>query len=111
MFAVSIPDSETRETIKNVYDRHKILIEPHGAVGWAGLQRFINENRSDINASQLTVTLETAHPAKFPEEIEKILGINPLLPASLSNLDQKEEKMVKMDNNYNEFKNILKIEY
>jgi threonine synthase len=108
MYAVSIPDSETRDTIKNVYDRHKILIEPHGAVGWAGLQRYINENRSDINSSQLTVTLETAHPAKFPEEIEKILGVNPNLPPSLTHLDEKEEKMLKMDNSYKDFKEYLR---
>ncbi len=111
MYAVSISDLETRNTIKNVFDRHKILLEPHGAVGWAGLQHYINENPGEINSSQLTVTLETAHPAKFPKEISEILGIEPVLPLNLSNLDDKEEKMVMMNNSYKEFKEFLKKEY
>ena len=108
MYAVSISDLETRNTIKNVYERHKILLEPHGAVGWAGLQHYINENPEEINSSQLTVTLETAHPAKFPKEISEILGIDPVLPSSLSNLDNKEERMIRMENNYMDFKEYLR---
>jgi threonine synthase len=110
MVAVCISDAETRETIKNVYDRHKILLEPHGAVGWAGLQHYFNEFQGK-DSSQLTVTLETAHPAKFPKEIQEITGIDPALPASLSHLDEKAEEMVKMENNYIEFKKYLITKY
>jgi threonine synthase len=111
MFAISITDEETRKTIKRVYDRHKIILEPHGAVGWEGLQQFFAMNPSNKYNNQLTVTLETAHPAKFPNEIQEILGIDPKLPVSLSNLDEKKEEMVMMENNYDEFKEYLKKEF
>ncbi len=108
MFAVSINDNETRETIKQVYYRHKIILEPHGAVGWAGLQHYFTDNPKDNYPYQLSVMLETAHPAKFPQEINSILGIDPVLPASLLNLENKEEQMVNMENNYEGFKEFLK---
>jgi len=111
MFAISITDEETRKTIKRVYDRHKIILEPHGAVGWEGLQQFFAMNPSNKYNNQLTVTLETAHPAKFPKEIQEILSIDPKLPVSLSNLDEKKEEMVMMENNYDEFKEYLKKEF
>jgi len=107
MYAVSINDELTRDTIKYVCEKHNVLLEPHGAVGWAGLQKFYTENKNFNHNSQLSVTLETAHPAKFPKEINNILGIDPILPASLADLDNKEEKMTQMKNDYNSFKNFL----
>ena len=37
IFSVSVTDEQTRKTIKNVYDRYHVVLEQHGAVGWAGL--------------------------------------------------------------------------
>lgn len=107
-FAVSVSDAETRQTIKDIYDRHKIIIEPHGSVGWKGLQKYYAAHTEENNPYQLAITLETAHPAKFPAEINEILGIDPALPASLSNLENKKEEMVAMANDYNAFKEYLK---
>jgi threonine synthase len=53
------------------------------------------------------VVLETAHPAKFPEEINKVLGFNPALPPSLAGLDGKSEEIFSLTNNYAEFKRYL----
>ena len=111
MYAVSIDDSETRQTIKKVYEKHKVLLEPHGAVGFAGLHHFFNDNPTFNNPNQLTVSLETAHPAKFPIEIQQILGFDPELPKSLANLENKEEKMVKINSTYEAFKNFLVSNY
>lgn len=111
MFAVSISDSETRNTLKKVYDRHKVLLEPHGAVGFSGLQIYYEKNSAVNNEEQLSVTLETAHPAKFPQEINQILGIDPELPPSLLNLENKTEKMVKLPVSYEKFKQYLKSNY
>ena len=107
MYAISISDEQTKATIKEVYERHKILIEPHGAVGWAGLHEFFKEQPTNNNSEQLTVTLETAHPAKFPGEINQILNVDPVLPPSLHNLDQKDEIMLGMEHNYELFKAYL----
>ena len=103
IFSVSIADSETRQTIKNIYERYRIVLEQHGAVGWAGLEKYF----SSISKKQLAVSLETAHPAKFPEEIEKILGFTPELPASMKGIDQRRGAAVAMTNNYDNFKNYL----
>lgn len=76
MFAVSVSDDETRRTINEVYERYKVLLEPHGAVGWAGLMRYLET----VERWEPSVSLETADPAKFPEEIIRLLGIEPPCP-------------------------------
>jgi threonine synthase len=103
IFSVSISDQETRQTIKNIYERYRIVLEQHGAVGWAGLTKYFSTDAK----KQLAVSLETAHPAKFPEEIQKLLGINPDLPASMKGLDQRQGNAIAMRNNYDNFKNYL----
>lgn len=111
MYAVSISDSETRETIKKVYKKHHLLLEPHGAVAWAGLMNNFEIHLSDADPDQLCVSLETAHPAKFPEEIRALLGVEPDLPDSLKGLDEKEEKFEYLKNDYDQFKLFLKDNY
>ena len=111
MFAVSVSDDTTRENIKRVYDRHKVLLEPHGAVGWEGLRQFMNDDNTNLTENQVCVTLETAHPAKFPEEIQHVLGIDPELPPSLSHLDRKEEQFDKIGSDYHGFKTYLQKKY
>ncbi len=111
MFAVSISDDETKETIRTAYEKFNLLLEPHGAVGWAGLMKDFDANIYDANPDQLSVSLETAHPAKFPEEIRGVLGIEPQLPESLKHLDDKEEKFDSIRNDYQTFKEYLKENY
>lgn len=109
MFAVSIDDEQTRETIKRVYERHHVLLEPHGAVGWQGLRTYLNQ--AGVNENQVCVTLETAHPAKFPEEIRQLLDIEPELPNSLSGLENKKEQFDRIDGSYTGFKAYLRKKY
>jgi threonine synthase len=111
MFTVSITDDETLQTLKMVYDRHNVLLEPHGSVGWAGLRHYFEFSHEAHSADQVAVCLETAHPAKFPQEIQKILGCDPELPESLKGLEDKTEQFVKLENNYDIFKQFLKKNY
>jgi threonine synthase len=108
-FAVSISDEITKETIKEVYEKYSVLLEPHGAVGWAGLQRFLHNHPQATTL--LCVSLETAHPAKFPEHINEILSIDPELPESLAGLENKEEFYSSLNNDYDKFKDFLKKNY
>lgn len=110
MYAISVDDTTTRETIKRIYERHHVLLEPHGAVGWEGLRQFMN-SEEELKEEQVCVSLETAHPAKFPEEIQHALNIDPELPPSLSNLDAKDEQFDKIDLGYPVFKEYLKKKY
>ena len=111
LFATSIDDALTRKTINDTYNKYYVLLEPHGAVGWAGLESYIKNYPLEDNPEQLFVSLETAHPAKFPDEINKILGIDPEMPESLKGIENKQEIILKVDNNYNAFKNFLKMSF
>ena len=105
-FAVSISDDETRATIRDAWRRHHALLEPHGAVGWAGLERCLAA--PDAPRDPLAVSIETAHPAKFPEEIRALLGIEPELPPSLAGLDEKRESYGRLTTAYAPFRDLLK---
>lgn len=105
MYAISINDQETEQTITEAYNQYKLLLEPHGAVGWAGLNRYLKDHPEEEN--RLCVSLETAHPAKFPEKISELLQFDPELPPALHNLEGKEEFITTMPNDYTAFYELL----
>jgi threonine synthase len=109
IFAVSVSETETRQAIRDAYEQRRLLLEPHGAVGWAGLQRFLLQ--AGYAPDQLCIALETAHPAKFPEEIRSILGFDPPLPPSLEGLEARKESFAAMANDYPAFREFLKKNY
>jgi len=106
IWSTSITDEDTRKTIRDTYDTFGVLLEPHGAVGWAGLMEYLKSNPSGSD-DLVCVTLETAHPAKFPQEIMTILSIDPELPESLKGLESKPEHFQEIRNDYLEFKRYL----
>ncbi len=99
----SISDTETKAIIAEVYKKHKYILEPHGAVGWGGLMRFSEKNKTNLPC----ITFETADPAKFPDEIQRILGINPVVPLTLKEMQAKEEIYINVKKDYLEFKKLL----
>jgi len=111
LFSVSISDSDTKSMIRSVYERYRVILEPHGAVGWAGLQEYFGAVPSDADPSQLAVCLETAHPAKFPAEIRALLGIDPQLPSSMQGLDQRVEAWDTLNSDYGLLKKYLLEKY
>ena len=104
IFAVCISDEQTRRTMKEAYQQHGVLLEPHGAVGWAGLLRYLDE----CGDWSPCVSLETADPAKFPEEIVRATGINPPLPAAMARLDELAENFEMIDGQYSSLKDYLR---
>jgi threonine synthase len=102
--SVSISDRETKKTIKRIYDQYRVLLEPHGAVGWRGLEVCL-ELFGDV---PLCISLETAHPAKFPDEIRELLGINPDLPQSMKDIDERSGEPVLLANDYGAFREYLR---
>jgi threonine synthase len=104
IFSVSVSDKSTKECIKNSYEKYGIMLEPHGAVGWRGLEIYLEEN-GDF---PLCVSLETAHPAKFPDEIVELTGITPDLPDSMKDLDKREGTASRLPGDYKTFKEYLK---
>lgn len=98
----SIKDEEAGKAIKEAYKKYGILLEPHGAVGWCALQKYMKNNKAD-----LAVLLETADPAKFPEQIKRALGIEPRIPKSIAKLSGKKEHFQIIQNDYKDFKSTL----
>jgi len=103
IYSVSISDKHTRQTIKEVYESYKVILEQHGAVGWAGLEAYWKKTAD----KKLAVCLETAHPAKFPEEIQNLLGLKLDVPESLKDVDSRAGSTVAVTNRYEDFKKYL----
>jgi threonine synthase len=108
LFSTSVSDGATRATIRSAWEEHRLLLEPHGAVGWRGFLDFLDAASADDSPA---VVLETAHPAKFPDEIEALLGFSPEMPASLSALDTLAEDYDRIGVEYEKFKRYLITHY
>lgn len=91
--SVSIGDEETVACLRETWGSRGILLEPHGAVGVAALQRL-------GRGSAPAVCLETAHPGKFPEVIQKELGFAPELPEKLRRLDERAPAVERIPASY-----------
>lgn len=105
IYATSVTDETTRETIHDTYKAHGVVLEPHGSVGWRGLAEYRKAHPE--HDGTVGVSLETANPAKFPEEIERILNLSPDVPDTLKGLDALEEHYLHMGANYGEFYDYL----
>ncbi|MGD1088702.1 MAG: threonine synthase [Verrucomicrobiota bacterium] len=104
LFSSSISDERTRATIQEVWTKYQLLLEPHGAVAWRGFQDWLNvEPLGDAPA----VILETANPAKFPEEIEKTIGFSPDVPAAMEATNKLPEDFDRMGADYEKFRKYL----
>jgi threonine synthase len=106
LWTAAISDSQTRQTIRMAWEKHRLLLEPHGAVGWTGLQAYLSAEAKNAK-EKLCVSLETAHPAKFPEEINSLLGFDPELPPSLQGIEEKPEQYDSIPTDYKAFKEYL----
>ena len=83
--AERLDDEETLAEISRVYRDSGMLIDPHTATGTAAARRS--------RSNGTTVCLSTAHPAKFPDAVEKATGIRPELPPELGDLMERSERM------------------
>jgi len=104
IFSVSVSDKQTRDTIKNVYDKFGVVLEPHGAVAWKGLETWLERQPG---RNPLCVSLETAHPAKFPEQIVELLGFSPQEPPSMKGIASRAGEAISMAAVYEDFKKFL----
>ncbi|OYU81859.1 MAG: threonine synthase [Flavobacterium sp. BFFFF1] len=94
-------DDETKAAMKRIYQNSKYVAEPHGAVGYLGLKKEMK-----LNPGSVGVFLETAHPIKFPETVEPLLGITLEIPAQIKSVLGKEKKSIQI-NSYDELKDFL----
>ena len=79
------------------------LLCPHSAIGV-----HVAEQHLKRNPSTPMITLATAHPAKFPDAVEKATGIRPPLPERMSDLFDREERMTRVPNDLNQLETLIK---
>ena len=94
-------DNEIRKTMKEVFTNEKYMLDPHGATGYQAL-------KDDLKAGEIGVFLETAHPAKFTETVEAVLGKGTVvLPPKLAAFMKGEKCSLNMKASFTDFKHFL----
>jgi threonine synthase len=86
-----------------VYDEKKYIMDPHGAVAYLGLKKFLKDN----NVTATGIFAETAHPAKFKEVVDETLATEILIPAELQKFLKDPKKSITMTNSYDALKSFL----
>jgi threonine synthase len=105
IFSSSVSDDRTVAGIRDFWNQFQLLLEPHGAVAWQGFQDWTAQ---EPLGNTPAVIVETANPAKFPVEVEKVVGWEPDVPANMLASLRLPEDYDRMDADYEKFKNYLK---
>ncbi len=85
----SFDDDQTKMAMKKVFNQTGYILDPHGAVGYLGLQEFLKNNPNFYG-----ILLETAHPVKFLDTVEEAIGQKVPVPDAIQGL--MEQKKVKI---------------
>ena len=93
-------DEQIRETMRACYEDTEYILDPHGACGY---QALVDGLQSD----EFGVFCETAHPAKFKEKVDEILGIDVEIPERLANFMKGQKQSVPMTKDFADFKQYL----
>ena len=99
--AYRVSDDETLAMIREFYDEAGEVIDPHTAVGVKAARL------AELPEGQAIISLACAHPAKFPEAVEKASGQHPKLPLSLAGLLDLPERYQVLANDYAEVRDYI----
>ena len=93
-------DEQIKETMRQCYSETGYVLDPHGACGYRALQE-------NLKPGEVGVFCETAHPAKFKEKVDDILGIDIEIPARLRAFMEGEKQSVELSKDFADFKAYL----
>jgi threonine synthase len=96
-------DEATKSAMKEIYAAHQYIMDPHGAVAYLAWKSYQEEN-GDASTG---ILLETAHPAKFLEDVESILNLRLDIPKKLSDLADRKKIATPMGIDYPSFRSWL----
>ena len=88
LYSVSIDNPQHYTTMREVFENHRVIVDPHGAVGWRTLEIY----RKGGDPTQ-AVIYETADPGKFPDDVGQAIGVVPELPAGMKLQASLEERI------------------
>jgi len=100
--ACSITDIDTKATLKNVFDEFGYLLDPHGAVGYHALENYLHQY-----PSQKGIVVETAHPVKFFDVVEPIIGEQVKIPEAIQVQLKLTKQSILMENNSEALRDFL----
>ena len=98
--SASMSEKEVLDTIKEVHIKHGIILDPHSAIGFGALNK--------INIDGNNIVLATAHPCKFPDAIDKSIGVKPVLPDELKYVMDEKENYDIISNNLSKTQQYIK---
>ena len=98
--SASMSENEILDTIKEVHIKYDIILDPHSAIGFGSLNK--------VNLEGNNIVLATAHPCKFPEAIDKSIGIKPDLPDELKYVIGEKENYDIISNNLSKTQQYIK---
>ena len=98
--SASINENEVLDIIKEVHAMHNIVLDPHSAIGFGALKK--------VNIEGNNIVLATAHPCKFPEAIDRSIGIKPDLPDELKYVMDEKENYDIISNNLSKTQQYIK---
>ncbi len=104
IFSSSINDERTVAGIRDFWNQFQLLLEPHGAVAWQGL---LDWTAQEPLGNTPAVIVETANPAKFPVEVQKVVGWEPDVPTNMLASLKLPEDFDRMGADYDRFKQYL----
>ena len=93
-------DQQIAETLKNTFDETGYLLDPHGSCGYRALKEQLKDGETGV-------FLETAHPAKFKDTVEEILGSSIEIPAKLQEFMKGTKQSIQLDKDFAGFKSYL----
>jgi len=96
----SFTDDATRKAMKEIYKNSNYVADPHGAVGYLGLQKY------GLSENEIGIFLETAHPVKFLDIVEETLPVKVDIPPQIEKVMHKE-KVAKKIGTYEDLKTHL----
>jgi threonine synthase len=101
MEAVSVSDETTANTMREVYKKRGYILDPHGAVGFYALQKYLEQNPNEKG-----IFLATAHPVKF-DSVKEILGTSGTMPTAVEELLSRPKQSTEIKVSYDDLKDIL----
>ena len=99
IIATSYNDDQTRIAIRELYDEYSYSMDPHGAVAYLATKEYHKEH-----PDHHVVTLATAHPSKFLPVMKEVIEDWSIIPERLKALEHKEKEAIKVDNDFESFK-------
>ncbi|MFO7890062.1 MAG: threonine synthase [bacterium] len=103
LYGAGFNDQQTRECMRNIFNKYGYICDPHGAVGYLGLKDYLKTDAQIDTA----VFLETAHPAKFKNIVEPEISTEVKIPDRLERYLKKEKKTIRINRSIERVKDLI----